>query len=139
MMIFDSYETVDKCDPASIAEDDRRTAPRFCARAVAMIYRDDDAMRKGIPVKLHDISAAGLGLTLPDVSLDLLEQVKIRLQNDVQRFDREVRGIVRHISALPDGQYRVGIELTSRLTPLEVSLLTIRPLTGENDGNSTWV
>jgi PilZ domain len=137
-MSFDSYETDEQDDPATLT-DDRRTTPRFCARAIATIYRDCDTMRKGIPVKLHNISVAGLGLTVEDAELELLEQVKVRLQNDVQRFDREVRGIVRHISALNDGTFRLGIELTSRLTPLEVSLLKVRPLTGENDGNSTWV
>jgi PilZ domain len=135
MELFESDEHED----AAVLADERRNVPRFYARAIATIYRDNDAMRKGIPCKLHDVSIAGLGLNVEEVDLGLMEPVKVRLQNDVQRFDKEVRGIVRHISVLYDGMYRVGIELGSRLTPLEVSLLKVRPMTGENDGGSTWV
>jgi|GEM_PF-1859542 len=131
----------DEQNDASVIADERRCVPRFYARAVATIYRDNDAMRKGIPCTLHDISIAGIGLNVEEEELDLrlMEPVKVRLQNDVQRFDKEVRGIVRHISVLYDGMYRVGIELGCRLTPLEVSLLKVRPMTGEDDGKSTWV
>jgi hypothetical protein len=138
-MVFESFEAHEEHDPSSLATEERRSVPRFAARAVATIYRDSDAMRTGIPGTLHDVSIAGLGVDVNEISVELMEQVKIRLQNDVQRFDREVRGVVRHISPLEDGQYRVGIELMARLTPLEVSLLKIAPIAGECEGRPTWV
>ena len=128
-------------DPAQIEVDERRTSPRFFARAKVDIFRESDAMRNGVPARLHDISIAGLGLTTDDQPLDLLEVVKIRISNEIQRFEREVRGVVRHVTPLEDGGFRIGIELMTRLTPLEVSLLKMIPIDGAmlNDDGSVWV
>ena len=127
-------------DPAPQSKtDERRSTPRFFARAKAIVFRDNDAMGDGLPASLYDLSIFGLSLTIDDDFLGMLETIKIRLCNDVQKFDREVRGVVRHITPLDDGRFRVGIELLTRLTPLEVSMLKMTPLTGDSDSDLTWV
>lgn len=117
---------------------DRRASERHSSHGQATLYREMDFMRGGTVGSLHDIAVMGLGLlfdedaVLPDVG----ERVKIRLRNDVQRVDREVRGVVKHITQVLDGSYLVGVELTLRLTPLEVSLLKMPT---ELDDKDTWV
>ncbi len=115
-------------------DDDRRDLHRNTGKAFVTLYRDSDVMRNGIPGTLKDISAAGIGLEL-DQTLEHGEQLKIRLQNIVQRFDREVRGLVRHVDELPEGRYLVGIELYTRLLPRDVQMLKVLI---DNDG-PTWI
>ena len=83
-----------------------------------------DAMRDGIRGLLREVSMGRLVVGLPD-EIPQGEQIKIRLRNLVQRFRKEVRGVVR--SAGPDEQradeFLIEIDLYTRLTPLEVSLL----------------
>lgn len=124
---------------ADVAEDDRRGNTRYRARAKATIYRDTDAMRTGSPADTHDISVGGLGLLMKESPPDLDEVIKIRLVNEIQRFDREVRGYVRHVTKTDDDFYRIGVELLTRLTPLEVSLLRLTCDTGLGNNDSGWV
>lgn len=101
---------------------ERRFMIRYPSRSGAVVVRDTDKMRSGIEATLHDLSTAGLGILIT-TSLETNEQVKVRLENTIQRFEKEVRGAVRHCTPNVDGRYYVGIELFTRLTPLEVSLL----------------
>jgi hypothetical protein len=66
------------------------------------------------------------------------EQVKIQVQNPVQRIEKEVRGIVRHATRQDDGQWYVGLELLSRLTPLEVGMLRMG-LKRDADEEAVWM
>jgi hypothetical protein len=90
----------------------------------ALVIRETDAMRDGVRGMLRDVSMAKLVVGLP-AELPPGEQIKIRLRNLVQRFRKEARGVVRNIE--PDKQradeYLIEVDLYTRLTPLEVSLL----------------
>ena len=123
---------------ASLSEAERRSSERHPSRGTATLIRENDHMREGAVGTLHDISIMGLGLLFHDAELlpEVGEGVKVRLRNDVQRVDREVRGTVRHITQVVDGRHLVGIELALRLTPLEVSLLKM-PTEIEDKG--TWM
>ena len=103
---------------------DRRAAPRFASRSTARVIRDSDAMRLGIAGKLTDLSPVGAGLLL-QAPLPIGEQVKIQLENELQRFKKEVRGAVRHCTPDPAGGYRVGLELFTRLESRELSMLRL--------------
>ena len=56
-------------------------------------------------------------------ALKVGEQIKVRLRNDVQRFATELRGAVRQQEPTEDAKFLVGIELFSRLMPLDVMML----------------
>ncbi|MFQ5730427.1 MAG: PilZ domain-containing protein [Planctomycetaceae bacterium] len=116
-------------------EADRRSSRRYGARARTTLIRESDQLRQGIVGSLHDLSVMGLGMLIDDEESlpEIGEGVQVRLRNDVQRVDREVGGIVRHVTQVVDGSYLVGIELTTRLTPLEVSLLKM-PIELNDDG-----
>ena len=92
--------------------------------ARALVIRETDAMRDGIRGLLREVSMARLVVGLPQ-ALPAGEQINLRLRNLVQRFRKEARGIVR--LAEPDkeraDEYLIEVELFTRLTPLEVSLL----------------
>ena len=95
---------------------------RYPAKASTTVIRETDAMRAGLDAVLKDVSPTGIGVVLP-IALAVNESVKIRLVNQIQRFERETRGTVRHVTQCDDGAYHIGIELSLRLTPLDVSLL----------------
>jgi len=101
---------------------DRRFRLRHLGRAETVILRDCDIMRVGLRVGLQSVSASALGIISP-ASLRVGEQIKVRLRNDVQRFITEMRGAVRKAEPTGDGNYVVGIELFSRLMPLDVMML----------------
>ena len=103
---------------------ERRALPRFASRSTAKVIRDSDAMRLGIVGKLSDLSSVGLGLVLP-TPLPVGEQVKIQLENELQRFKKEVRGAVRHCTPDGAGGYRIGLELFNRLESRELSMLRL--------------
>lgn len=118
--------------------EERGNRLRHLGRAETIILRDCDAMRIGLRVGLQAICASALGIVSP-VPLRVGEQIKIRLRNDVQRFVTELRGAVRRLEATNDGNYRAGIELYSRLMPLDVMMLR---RAGIHDGTYTgkiWV
>ncbi len=90
----------------------------------ALVIRDSDAMRNGIRGMVRDVATNKLIVRLPQV-LPANEQIQLRLRNFVQRFRKEARGVVRGHTPdpkVPDN-YLIEVELYTRLTPLEVSLL----------------
>lgn len=90
----------------------------------ALVIRDSDAMRNGIRGMVRDVTMSKLVVRLP-VTLPPAEQIQLRLRNFVQRFRKEARGVVRgHVEdpKVP-GHFLIDVELYTRLTPLEVSLL----------------
>ncbi len=117
---------------------DRRIKTRHAGNAAALVVRDDDIMRTGINGDLYDVSATGVGLTL-EAEVNLTEQVRITLNNPVQRIQKETRGTVRHVSQHQDGTWRVGIELATRLTPLEVNLLKMGIEPSSREDSSEWI
>lgn len=108
--------------PQTAAVAQRRFLLRYPTNAGALVIRDTDPMRCGIEATLKNVSLAGLGIQLGE-PLALNEQVVVRVRNEIQRVEKEVRGVVRHATLGDDGQWYVGLELYSRLTPLEVGLL----------------
>lgn len=125
---------------------ERRFLVRYPSRCQAIVERDTDAMRIGIEARIADVTATGIGLSMRE-PLQVDETVKLQLRNEIQRFSREVRGTVRHVTLLPNpdpdseapGEYRVGIELITRLTPLEVSLLRMG-IGSQSDGDRPrWI
>src|SRR5262245_44893434 len=101
---------------------DRHIRLRHLGRAESVVLRDCDVMRIGVRAGLHTVSAAAVGIICP-VPLTVGEQIKIKLRNEVQRFAIEMRGAVRRQEPTEDGRYLVGIELYSRLMPLDVMML----------------
>ena len=87
--------------------------------------------------KLIDISIAGLGL-LTSAPIALEERVRIRLQHDIRRFVKEVRGVVRWTQLTDAGKFRLGIVLHSRLSSLDIQLLNQLGAGGES-GQKVWV
>ena len=106
--------------PSPLEPDNKRFTRRYASQATAVVVRECDLMRNGIPALLEDVSNSGLSFTI-DTELKAGEQMKIRLKNEIQRFDKEVRGIVRRVAPTEDGKFFCGVELQTRLTPLEVS------------------
>lgn len=104
------------------AEDNRRRNVRLRSKSRVVVIRDTDAMRNGIQGSLLDVSCEGLGFIIEE-PLEVGEQIKIRVRNDIQRFEKEVRGIVRRVIDGQDGGFQIGVELRCRLTPLDVSML----------------
>lgn len=130
-------EAAPAATPLSSAAD-RRHLLRYPARAEAIVTRESDAMRLGLEARLLDISPRGVGLMLPGEVPEPGESVSVRLQNDVQRIQKLTRGIVRHITADESGGTRVGLELYSPLTPLEVSLFRMGIARGDGEA-AVWV
>jgi PilZ domain len=123
--------------PSPPEASERRRTVRLRSRSRAIVLRDTDAMRTGLEGALLDVSVEGLGFAI-DEPLEPGEHIKVRVRNEVQRFEREVRGIVRRVRADEDGAWLIGVELRSRLTPLDVSLLRTGLLDTGGDP-SVWV
>ena len=102
--------------------EEQRYRLRHLGRAETILLRECDLMRIGLRVRLQSICASALGIISP-VPLAAREQVKVRLRNDVQRFLTELRGAVRYQQPTEDCKFLVGIELFSRLMPLDVMML----------------
>lgn len=95
-------------------------------------------MRTGTEAAVLEVSTAFLSLsTRGRFAVD--EQVKIHLQNIVQRFEKETRGLVRKIDSSEDGSTTVGIELLTRLSALEVALLKMGIGSSPGGSGSRWV
>ena len=130
-------------DPASVDEieppvPEPRLWLRHLGRAETIIVRDDDVMRIGMRVGLQTISASGLGIVSP-VPLRVGEQLKIKLCNEIQRFVANMRGAVRRIEPIGDGNFLAGIELFSRLMPLDVMMLRRAGLADVTCTGKIWV
>ncbi len=95
---------------------------RHLGRTETLILRDSDVMRVGMRVSLQTVCASALGIISP-VPMHFGEQLKVRLSNEIQRFCTELRGVVRRMELGEDGRYLIGIELFSRLMPLDVMML----------------
>jgi hypothetical protein len=117
---------------------ERRLMPRHPSKAVARIFRESDAMRLGIAGRVINVSVGGLAIRL-ESELELGEQIKIEIRNDLQRFQKQVRGVIRHTRKAAGSGVVAGIELYLRLTPLEVSLLTSRTPEDESSTEPIWV
>ena len=117
---------------------DRHLRLKHLGRAEAMVLRDDDVMRIGVLVRLNTVHAASLSIISP-VLLRLGEQVKIKLRNDVQRFATELRGVARRLAPTADGNFLVGIELFSRLMPLDVMMLRRAGVADVQYAGKIWV
>lgn len=119
-----SQEVITQADTANQSEnDDRRNHRRRAGKAVVHVARERDPGRKRFPAQLLNISIAGIGLATAE-RIEPNEQVRIALQNDIQRISKEVRGIVRWMSPMADGEFRLGIELSPRLSPNDLQSLT---------------
>jgi len=128
----DNQERTDKPRP------ERRVMVRYLGKAETLVVRDSDMMRLGLHAKLKDLSVGGLGIII-QTPLDVNEQVKLTLTNEIQRVRKETRGTVRHVTSLEDGSYQIGIELTTRLTSMEVSLLRMAFPHDETSGEQVWM
>jgi hypothetical protein len=106
--------------------------------STALVVRESDRMRRGIEAAVLDVSTGFLSLsTRGPFAVD--EQVKIRLRNVVQRFEKEARGLVRTIDARDDGSTTLGIDLLTRLSALEVSLVKMGIASPDAGSAPRWV
>jgi PilZ domain-containing protein len=115
---------------------ERRQNQRYLGTAIVEIIRESDSRRIYLPVDLVDFSIAGIGL----LSLEAFapdDRVKIRLRNVVRRVLKDVRGVVRWALLTGEGMHRVGIELTSRFSTLDMQLLK-QLGQKEDQGQKVW-
>jgi hypothetical protein len=122
--------------PVSVAQE-RRKHPRHPGNALVRVIRESDTRRLNLPVELVDLSITGLGILAAE-SLTPDERIKIRLRNDIRRFFKEVHGVVRWVKVMDEGRFRVGIELNSRFTALDMQLLKQVGTTGDQ-GQKVWI
>jgi hypothetical protein len=95
-------------------------------------------MRTGIEAAVLDVSTGFLSLsTRGRFAVD--EPIKIRVRNVVQRFEKEARGLVRTIDARDDGSTTLGIDLLTRLSALEVSLVKMGIASPDAGSATRWV
>jgi hypothetical protein len=114
------------------------TSGRRSASATAQIVREMDMMRSGLEAVLRAVSATQLVLE-GSPGLKVQDQIKIRLHHVVQRFEKEVRGLVRQIEPIDANAERITIELVTRLTPVEVSVLKMGIDVDGSDAAPRWV
>lgn len=96
--------------------------PQRTASATARIIRETDMMRAGLDAAVRGVSPTELVVEGPP-GLKVSDQIKAHLRHVVQRFEKEVRGLVRKVEPLDAGSERITIELFTRLTPVEVGVL----------------
>lgn len=117
-------EAIVRAATASHSEaEDRRTHRRRAGKAVVHIARERDPARQRFPANLLNISVGGIGLATA-VQMELNDQVRISLRNEIQRISMEVRGTVRWMSPAAEGEFRLGIELNPRMSPNDLMSLT---------------
>jgi hypothetical protein len=124
--------------PEDWTDDDRRAMPRYFSKGKVRVLRETDAMRSGLAGRMHDVSVSGVGFCIP-AELEIGENVRVELSNELQRFKKEVRGIVRHVTPQPDGEFYIGMELRSRLTPPEVELMRSHRPADPGEDKPQWV
>ena len=108
------------------------------ASSTAVLIREADRMRTGVDAAILTVSTGTLSLsTRGKFALD--EQVKIRLRNVVQRFKTETRGLVKKIDPCDDGSATLDIELLTRLSALDVSLVKMGIASPQSGSRSKWV
>lgn len=117
---------------------EKRRSGRHLGRAEIRVFRDNDPMREGLLVGLEDISRDGLGL-ITEVAFRDDEQLRIRVKNEVQRFTRDLRAVVRWQVPLGNGERRIGVELFTRLGPLDLMMLKRAGICDPNANASRWI
>ena len=112
-------------------------ARRRGASTTARIIREMDMMRAGIDAVLRSVSTSQLVLEGPP-GLKLQDQIKVHLHHVVQRFEKEVRGLVRQLEPIDAETERITVELFTRLTPVDVGVLKMGI---DVDGNAAprWI
>ena len=102
-------------------------APRRSASTTARIVREMDMMRVGIDAVLRSASTSQLVLEGPP-GLKLQDQIKIHLHHVVQRFEKEVRGLVRQSEPIDHESFAeaVRVVVSSGLT-ISLSVITGLP------------
>lgn len=120
------------------SERDRRKHGRHPGRAVAEVIRANDAVRRGLRVDLLDVSLSGIGLCSRE-QLRNDEHVTVRLQNVIQRFRKEVRGVVRWAIPGGDGTWRVGVELNTPFSALDMQMLKRAGIDITTGSGNIWV
>ncbi len=108
--------------PSNSSPEASRPPVRPTSSTTARVIREADMMRGGYDAALRGVSASNLVLEGPP-GLKLQDQIKIKLHHVVQRFDKEVRGLVRQIEPIDANTERIKVDLFTRLTPIEVSVL----------------
>lgn len=121
-----------------VSDRDRRRHDRHPGRAVVEVIRVNDPLRKGLRVEMVDVSLSGVGFSCRE-SLQQGERVTIRVQNVVQRFRKEMRGVVRWNLCLGDGTARVGVELQSSFSALDMQMLKRAGLDVASSVGRVWV
>jgi len=117
---------------------DRLVRLRHLGQAETIVLRDTDVMRIGLRVRLYSIKSSSLSIISP-MPLRLGEQVKVKLRNDVQRFATELRGVARRLAPTADDNFLIGIELFSRLMPLDVMMLRRAGVADVQYAGKIWV
>jgi hypothetical protein len=125
----------DQARPEGLPE--RRFMLRYPSQSGAVVIRETDMMRTGIEARLKDVTSAGVGVIV-QTPLAVNEPVRLVLRNEVQKIEKETRGIVRHVTPVGEDSYHVGIELAIRLTPLEASLLKMGLSSDSKGDDATW-
>lgn len=120
-----------------LTADDRRRHQRHPGRALAEVVRESDPLRHVLRVELLDVSATGVGV-LTGTAFKHDEQVRVRLRNVVQRFLKEVRGVVRWSTPTPDGKFRVGIEMVCPFSAVDMQMLRRAGIASKGEA-PTWV
>lgn len=123
-------------DPVPLVGE-RRKHQRHPATAKVEVVREHDNRRINLKVELVNVSITGLAF-LAGASFAPDERVRIRLRNEIRRFIKEVHGIVRWSQLTENGKFRVGIELNSRFSALDIQLLKQVGVVGES-GQKVWV
>ncbi len=114
--------------------DDRRNHRRHAGKAIVHVIRERDPGRTRVPAKLMDISIAGIGLVTA-VRIEVKDQVRVALQNEIHlHLEGSSRHTVRWMAPTAEGEFRLGIELSPRLSANELLALT---RVGTNFGTGT--
>ncbi|HEV8067195.1 MAG TPA: hypothetical protein VGP76_05640 [Planctomycetaceae bacterium] len=111
--------------------------PKPTARTTARVIREMDMMRAGYDAVLRGVDTSQLVLEGPP-GLNPQDQIKIKLHHVVQRFDKEVRGLVRTIEPIDAQLQRITVELFTRLTPIELSVLKMGVDASSGNTEKKW-
>jgi hypothetical protein len=117
---------------------DRRRHARHAGRAMAEIVRESDPLRHVLRVELIDVSITGIGIATSTI-LKPDERIRVRLRNVVQRFLKEVRGVVRWTTPDTGGAFRVGIELLAPFTAVDLQMLRRAGIGTKDEASRVWV
>lgn len=114
---------------------EQRRPPR--ASSTALVTRESDRMRTGIEAVILDVGTGSLSLNA-NGPFAIGEPLKIKLRNVVQRFEKDARGLVRKSDTNARGSTILEIELLTRLSALEVSLVKMGIASSETESGPQW-